>query len=105
MKIDLKYLAQEIEINGEKFTPMIELLKVADDEAIISTVDIRDFSPLKGVYFSCLYNTIGGDVFEFEYQDGYGFNMFNVSGGNIGKTWLPNQVQLWEKLVEWGFNF
>ncbi len=97
--IPLSDLIKEIEHNGEKFVPMLKLISYFDDEYLSTSVKVVKVSES---YFICTYDSLGGDIIEFEYQYGYGFDLFNIVEDN---RWI-NQVEylLIIHLLEWHFD-
>ena len=79
-----------------------KFLEIMDIDAIYSTMKIKDYSSLSGIYYACEFECLGGDMFEFEYHTGYGFCLFNITGDGVkdARTWTPNQLKLWEALFD-----
>ena len=92
----LSDLTKEIEVNGEKFVPIVELSKIAYSER-----KIKAFSK-NGV----IYNHLVGFV-DFDYnpeQFSFVSRHYNKEMNCIGNFNVPNQLLLFNKLFEWHFN-
>lgn len=89
----LSDLVREIEHNGEKFVPLLELVKIVFDY------------PFSVLYYSKtnVFYTIHCKECEFKYNsDGYGFTLYD----NDLQEYRPFsfQLNLFQKLIEWHFD-
>lgn len=96
----LSDLTKEIEHNGEKFVPLVELAKIVG-------LDITKFDLSETAIAYGLRCNIENDDDDDKYKV-LGFDIFNGFGIHYrpSKSWgiVPNQVELWPKLYEWHFD-
>lgn len=93
-------LTKEIEINGEKFIPIVELAKICD-ESFQHDKDVKT----KGKIHGCKYLDKNDIVNVLAYhEDIMTFGLH--SNGSLGKQFhvAPNQYTMFQKLFEWHFD-
>ena len=99
---NLSDLTKEIEHNGEKFIPIIELAKIAlpNKQGYYNLTEIKDKSVFNGLWV-CLGH---GYYFKYtEFCNSFDCIKFNgiIPDYNCH---IPNQLQLFQKLISWHFN-
>jgi len=97
----LSDLTKEIEVNGEKFVPMVELAKIAN-------LDITKYSlgEYNGDTYGILCDIKNDD--DIDTHEVLGFDLISGFGHHYKPsknfTIVNNQLQLWNKLFEWHFD-
>jgi len=112
----LSDLTKEIEHNGEKFIPLLELRSIEqgnwdDGEFFLNHTQITDYGVRNAEY--------EGPVYWVEWQDGLSQTQsFSFKSNNFHRVWIrdrkklggveggivENQLQLFQKLFEWHFD-
>jgi len=98
---NLSDLTKEIEVNGEKFVPMVELAKIAN-------LDITKYSlgEYNGDTYGILCDIKNDD--DIDTHEVLGFDLISGFGHHYKPsknfTIVNNQLQLWNKLFEWHFD-
>jgi hypothetical protein len=106
-ELELKQIGEETEINGEWFVPILELLQMAMDDIfgansekgmseMVEVFNENDKDEAFGVVTSYYDTRIG---FTFNYEKGR--KEFELSAD--GDRLMLDQLQLFDKLREWGF--
>jgi hypothetical protein len=88
-------LTKEIEVNGEKFVPILELCKIAFNYIQYERLE-KKYSESNGAYSIEIKN-----IFSFHFDS----NDNSFIAMNKGKiVCVPNQLQLFNKLLSWHFD-
>lgn len=93
----LSDLTKEIEVNGEKFMPIIELAKLALSVKVL-------IKPIIDERFSKVTFEGHNEDYMFLVNKGLDFCLSNISFGSSHNIRISNQIQLFEKLYECHFD-
>lgn len=93
----LSDLTKEIEVNGEKFIPMIELAKLALSVKFL-------IKPIVDSQFLKVTFEGHNEDYSLLINKGLDFCLSNVSLGRQHNVRISNQLQLFQKLYEWHFD-
>ena len=98
---NLSDLTKEIEVNGEKFVPMIELAKIANLDT--TKYSLGDYN---GDTYGILCDIRNND--DYDTHEVLGFDLISGFGHHYKPsknfTIVNNQLELWNKLFEWHFD-
>lgn len=93
----LSDLTEEIEVNGEKFIPIVEL---AEKESANNNIYVKDIHSSKDIFWVDFENSE-----EDEFRFCYCINSFQKGKLNPNShTFVQNQIELWNMLLSWHFD-
>lgn len=96
VKHPLSDLTKEIEVNGEKFVPIVEICKIS--ETVNKVLRINSKSNI------CRFDFINGiqEVLRFCYH--FNTNHFQLTDEEGDNGCILHQMEMFEKLLEWHFD-
>lgn len=101
---NLSDLTKEIEVNGEKFVPMVKLAEMAGLDTTDVKLNTKNFSGIICSGIACNIENDDNDdeweVLAFDNKNGFGHHFRPSNDWTI----VMNQFELWEKLFEWHFD-
>lgn len=109
----LSDLTKEIEVNGERFVPIVELAKIHDSNIQIEKLENQHGTVVaycKIDYHPSIKKPLARTFFEIDLDDldfDYGFEVFGEDENDIVQTnFFPvkNQLEIFNQLYEWHFD-
>jgi hypothetical protein len=98
---DLSDLTKEIEVDGEKFVPIVELAKI-EDKSFNRSLEVFTKPTMEGESIACHYVDNEANHYLLFYF--IKFNVFLLKDSNTNNIMMLHTSKLYQKLHEWHFD-